>query len=155
MIADLLLRDEEVWLLDEFCNDLDPITAKIVAHNLRKQIHCKRVALLFIASAKPTPIISTRCGQVGFCYFARGDQPAWLSFKEYQNEFSRRGHLSAFSTVIDKTPYSIEDALAKVSVCVEGAETSSLGRVSEKVNDLKQSGLPWQGPGEYQRGVAT
>jgi ABC-type ATPase with predicted acetyltransferase domain len=36
MIADLMLRDDPVWLIDEFCADLDPVAASIVAHNLRK-----------------------------------------------------------------------------------------------------------------------
>lgn len=85
MIADLLLRDEEVWLLDEFCSDLDPITAKIVAHNLRKQIiSTGRVAFVaaanhthFLDALRPTKVLMLRSG----------DNPAWLSYKEYQNEF--------------------------------------------------------------------
>ena len=85
MIADLLLRDEEVWLLDEFCSDLDPITAKIVAHNLRKQIIASgRIAFVaaanhthYLDALRPTKVLMLRSG----------DQAAWLSFKEYQNEF--------------------------------------------------------------------
>lgn len=85
MIAELLLRDEEVWLLDEFCSDLDPITAKIVAHNLRKQIIASgRIAFIaaanhthYLDALRPTKVLMLRSG----------DQPAWLSFKEYQNEF--------------------------------------------------------------------
>lgn len=85
MIADLLLRDEEVWLLDEFCSDLDPITAKIVAHNLRKQIIATgRIAFIaaanhthYLDALRPTKVLMLRSG----------DEPAWLSFKEYQNEF--------------------------------------------------------------------
>lgn len=85
MIADLLLRDEEVWLLDEFCSDLDPITAKIVAHNLRKQIISSgRIAFVaaanhahYLDALRPTKVLMLRSG----------DQAAWLSFKEYQNEF--------------------------------------------------------------------
>lgn len=85
MIADLLLRDEEVWLLDEFCSDLDPMTAKIVAHNLRKQIIATG-RLAFIAAAnhnhyldalRPSKVLMLR----------PGDTSTWLSFKEYQNEF--------------------------------------------------------------------
>lgn len=85
MIADLLLRDEEVWLLDEFCSDLDPITAKIVAHNLRKQIIATgRIA--FIASANHAHYLDAlRPSQV--LLLRSGGQPTWLSFKEYQNEF--------------------------------------------------------------------
>ena len=85
MIANLLLRDEEVWLLDEFCSDLDPITAKIVAHNLRKQIIASgRIAFIaaanhthYLDALRPTKVLMLRSG----------DQAAWLSFKEYQNEF--------------------------------------------------------------------
>ena len=85
MIAELLLRDEEVWLLDEFCSDLDPITAKIVAHNLRKQIIATgRIA--FIAAANHTHYLDAlRPSQV--LLLRTGDQPAWLTYKEYQNEF--------------------------------------------------------------------
>lgn len=85
MIADLLLRDEEVWLLDEFCSDLDPITAKIVAHNLRKQIVATgRIAFIaaahhshYLDALRPTKVLMLRSG----------DHAAWLTFKEYQNEF--------------------------------------------------------------------
>lgn len=85
MIAELLLRDEEVWLLDEFCSDLDPVTAKIVAHNLRKQIIATgRIAFIaaanhthYLDALRPTKVLMLRSG----------DEPAWLSYKEYQNEF--------------------------------------------------------------------
>lgn len=85
MLAGLLLRDEEVWLLDEFCGDLDPITAKIVAHNLRKQIIASgRIAFVaaanhthYLDALRPTKVLMLRSG----------DQAAWLSFKEYQSEF--------------------------------------------------------------------
>ncbi len=49
-LAELLLRDEQVWLLDEFCSDLDPITAKVISHNLRKLI-IKTGKICFIAAA--------------------------------------------------------------------------------------------------------
>ena len=85
MMADLLLRNEEVWLLDEFCTDLDPITAKIVAHNLRKQvIATKRIA--FIAAANHTHYLDTlRPNRI--LVLRSGDQPCWLSFREYRDEF--------------------------------------------------------------------
>ena len=86
MIADLLLRDEEVWLLDEFCTDLDPITAKIVAHNLRKQVIATgRIA--FIAAANHTHYLDAlRPSRV--LVLSSGSKPGWLSFREYQDEFS-------------------------------------------------------------------
>ena len=85
MIADLLLRDEEVWLLDEFCSDLDPLTAKIVAHNLRKQVIATgRVAFIaaanhahYLDALRPSRVLMLR----------PGDTPTWLHFREYQNEF--------------------------------------------------------------------
>ena len=85
MIADLLLRDEEVWLLDEFCSDLDPLTATVVAHNLRKQIiSTGRVAFVaaanhahYLDALRPTRVLLLRSG----------DKPNWLSYREYQDEF--------------------------------------------------------------------
>ena len=85
MIADLLLRDEEVWLLDEFCSDLDPMTAKIVAYNVRKQIIASgRIA--FIAAANHAHYLDAlRPSRV--LLLRPGDAAIWLSYKEYQNEF--------------------------------------------------------------------
>ena len=85
MIADLLLRDEEVWLLDEFCSDLDPLTAKVVAHNLRKQVIASgRIA--FVAAANHSHYLDAlRPSRV--LLLRPGDTPTWLSYKEYQNEF--------------------------------------------------------------------
>lgn len=85
MIAELLLRDEEVWLLDEFCTDLDRITAKTVAHNLRKQVIATgRIAIVaaanhahYVDALRPTKVLVLRSG----------DRSTWLSFREYQNEF--------------------------------------------------------------------
>src|SRR5258706_5763938 len=37
-LAALSLGSEPVWLMDEFCADLDPFTARIVANNLRKHV---------------------------------------------------------------------------------------------------------------------
>ena len=84
MIAELLLREDGVWLLDEFCGDLDPITAKVVAHNLRKQIVATgRIA--FVASAnhlhyvdalRPTRVLALRAG----------DNARWLTYRAYREE---------------------------------------------------------------------
>ena len=86
MIAELLLGEDGVWLLDEFCGDLDPITAKVVAHNLRKQIVATgRVA--FVASAnhlhyvdalRPTRVLSLRAG----------DEARWLTYRAYREEMT-------------------------------------------------------------------
>jgi ABC-type ATPase with predicted acetyltransferase domain len=37
-LAEIILVGKPVWLIDEFCSDLDPFTAKIVASNLRKHV---------------------------------------------------------------------------------------------------------------------
>lgn len=90
MIADLLLRDEEVWLLDEFCSDLDPLTARVVAHNLRRQVIASgRIA--FIAAANHTHYIDAlRPSRV--LMLRPGDTPTWLSFKDYQNDFLQQAN---------------------------------------------------------------
>jgi len=85
MLADLLLRDDPVWLIDEFCSDLDPLSAKIVSHNLRRHvIRSGRVCFIaaanhlhFIESLRPTAVIVLGVNAL----------PRIVSFKEYRDEF--------------------------------------------------------------------
>jgi ABC-type transport system involved in cytochrome c biogenesis ATPase subunit/GNAT superfamily N-acetyltransferase len=85
LMADLLLRDDSVWLLDEFGSDLDALTARIVAHNLRKQVVATgRIA--FIAAANHTHFIEAlRPTQI--VYLRSGDKPRWMSLREYRDDF--------------------------------------------------------------------
>lgn len=70
MLANLMLGDAQVWLIDEFCSDLDPLTARIVAHKLRETIlQEQRVAFVaaanhahFIAALRPHRILALRTG---------------------------------------------------------------------------------------------
>jgi ABC-type lipoprotein export system ATPase subunit/GNAT superfamily N-acetyltransferase len=81
MLADLTLGDAQIWLIDEFCSDLDPLTARIVAHKLRETVRREaRIAFVaaanhshFIAALRPHRIVVLRTG--GGC--------AVLSGKEY------------------------------------------------------------------------
>ncbi|MCA3034214.1 MAG: ATP-binding cassette domain-containing protein [Rhodocyclaceae bacterium] len=84
-LAALALGDEQVWLIDEFCADLDPLTAKIVATNLRKHvIKYQRIAVVaaanyqhFIDALRPTRIVSLR----------QGFAPIVQSYREFSDEF--------------------------------------------------------------------
>ena len=70
MLADLILGDAQVWLIDEFCSDLDPLTARIVAHKLRETVRQEqRIAFVaaanhahFIGALKPQRILALRTG---------------------------------------------------------------------------------------------
>jgi ABC-type lipoprotein export system ATPase subunit/GNAT superfamily N-acetyltransferase len=78
MLADLVLGNEDVWLIDEFCSDLDPIAARIVAHRLRQTVReQKRIALVaaanhshFIAALRPARVIKLEMG--GGCTLVPG-----------------------------------------------------------------------------------
>ena len=84
MIASLLLADDAVWLLDEFCSDLDPLTAQIVAHNVRRHvIATNRIAFVaaanhrhYISALRPTRVLVLR----------NGAKPRLLSLREYNDE---------------------------------------------------------------------
>lgn len=84
MLADLLLRDEQVWLLDEFCADLDPLSARIVAHNFRKMVIASgRIAVVaaanhghYLDALRPTQVIEMRVG----------GETRHTSFKDYRDE---------------------------------------------------------------------
>lgn len=85
MLADLLLRDDPVWIIDEFCSDLDPLSARVVSHNLRRHV-MRTGRICFVAAAnhshyidvlKPTSVI----------VLSVGTEPKTISFREYKNEF--------------------------------------------------------------------
>jgi ABC-type ATPase with predicted acetyltransferase domain len=85
MLADLLLREEQVWLLDEFCADLDPISARVVAHNFRRHVMSSgRIAFVaaanhshFLDALRPTQVIR----------MATGAAAQILTYKDYRDEF--------------------------------------------------------------------
>ena len=84
-LAALSLGSEPVWLMDEFCADLDPFTARIVASNLRKHvIRTGRIAIMaaannahYIDALRPTQVI----------YLRHNGKTEVLSYKEYVDEF--------------------------------------------------------------------
>lgn len=85
MLAHLMLEDADVWLVDEFCSDLDPLSAKIVARKFRDAVvKFRKIAIVaaannshFITALKPHRFISLRMGGGGSQY----------SWKEYCDGF--------------------------------------------------------------------
>ena len=81
----LSLGKTPVWLMDEFCADLDPFAAKVVANNLRKTvIRSGRIAIVaaannshYIDALRPTRVI----------YLRHNGHSEVLTYKEYADEF--------------------------------------------------------------------
>jgi ABC-type ATPase with predicted acetyltransferase domain len=84
-LAALSLGPEPVWLMDEFCADLDPFTARVVASNLRKHVvRTGRIAIVgaannahYIDALRPTKVI----------YLRHNGKTEILNFKDYVDEF--------------------------------------------------------------------
>lgn len=84
-LAQLALKNDQVWLIDEFCADLDPLTARIVARNLRRHvIKHRRIAFVaaanfdhFLDALNPTRIILLR----------HGFKPDIMQYREFTDEF--------------------------------------------------------------------
>lgn len=84
-LAALTLGRDPVWLIDEFCADLDPFTAKVVASSLRKHVvKHGRTAIVaaanyfhFLDALQPARVIVLR----------QNATPAILSFKEFLDEY--------------------------------------------------------------------
>ncbi len=84
-LAALSLGVEQVWLMDEFCADLDPFTARIVASNLRKHVtRTGRIAIVaaannehYIDALKPTQVI----------YLRQNGKSEEMNYREYIDEF--------------------------------------------------------------------
>lgn len=84
-LAELALGSSQVWLIDEFGADLDPLTARIVANNLKKHvIKYKRIAFVaaanhqhYLDALRPSKILVLR----------QGGGLESLSYKDYCDEF--------------------------------------------------------------------
>lgn len=69
-LADLMLTDRDVWLIDEFCSDLDPLAARLVAYRLRQTVRrTGRVAFVaaanhrhFIEALRPAQVVQIETG---------------------------------------------------------------------------------------------
>ncbi|WP_320195590.1 ATP-binding cassette domain-containing protein [Agrobacterium rosae] len=70
MLARLMLSDSDVWLIDEFCSDLDPLSAGLLADRLRKTVRAEgKIAFLaaanhghFINALKPAQVVKLDLG---------------------------------------------------------------------------------------------
>ena len=70
MLAGLCLSRANLWLIDEFGADLDPMSARIVAHNLRRLVvRLKKIAVVaaanhghYLSALHPTRVITLRHG---------------------------------------------------------------------------------------------
>jgi ABC-type transport system involved in cytochrome c biogenesis ATPase subunit len=84
-LAQLSLGTASVWLMDEFCADLDPFTARIVAANLRKHVvMTSRIAVVaaanhahYIDALRPTKVLFLR----------HNGGAESFSYREYVDEF--------------------------------------------------------------------
>ena len=84
MLADMILRNDAVWLIDEFCADLDPLAAKVVAHNLRKHV-IKSGRIAFVAAANHGHFIDAlRPNRV--IYLTLGGGARYMSLKDYRED---------------------------------------------------------------------
>jgi ABC-type transport system involved in cytochrome c biogenesis ATPase subunit/GNAT superfamily N-acetyltransferase len=84
MLADMILRNDPVWLIDEFCADLDPLAAKVVAHNLRKHV-LKSGRIAFVAAANHGHFIDAlRPNRI--IYLTLGGSARFMSLKDYKED---------------------------------------------------------------------
>lgn len=111
MLACLIAAEKNVWLADEFCANLDPITANVVSHNLQSIIRKLGATLIaaaahssnFVFSLRPDLVIHLSSAwelQViegrDFCRamtkpYWQGDPPSLRLFPEFISEV-RRGN---------------------------------------------------------------
>jgi ABC-type ATPase with predicted acetyltransferase domain len=84
MLADMILRNDPVWLIDEFCADLDPLAAKVVAHNLRKHV-IKSGRIAFVAAANHAHFIDAlRPNRV--IYLTLGGGARFMPLTDYRED---------------------------------------------------------------------
>lgn len=84
-LADLALREDQVWLIDEFCADLDPLTARIVARNLRRHV-LKYRRIAFVAAANYSHFLDALAPTRVIC-LKHGGTVRTLTYREFKDEY--------------------------------------------------------------------
>jgi ABC-type transport system involved in cytochrome c biogenesis ATPase subunit/GNAT superfamily N-acetyltransferase len=70
MLADLLLSGADIWVIDEFCSNLDPVTASVISNQIRRLAKRHGISLIvaaanvshFIHDLAPERILVVRTG---------------------------------------------------------------------------------------------
>jgi len=86
-IAKLILEKRSVWFIDEFCADLDPMTAKIISVNISKYIRKNKLIGFFAAANYQHFIDALNPNSV--IILKQGLSPRELNTQEFNNEFHR------------------------------------------------------------------
>jgi ABC-type multidrug transport system ATPase subunit/GNAT superfamily N-acetyltransferase len=89
MFADLILSDAKLWLVDEFCSNLDPVTAKILSIRLKRLAQQKN-CFVVVAAANTTHFLDALAPSR--VYVVRiGGTVKEMSVREYTNGFYNKG----------------------------------------------------------------
>lgn len=89
MFANLILGDADVWLIDEFCSNLDPITSKILSIRLKKLAQ-RMGRFVAVASANTSHFIDAL--NPDSIYVVRiGGSVTKMNLREYRNGFFDKG----------------------------------------------------------------
>lgn len=89
MFAELILSDSSVWLIDEFCSNLDPITSKILSVRLRK-LALRSSRLIIVAAANTEHFIEALAPDQ-ILVVRSGASVSHLTKSEYMNGFFNKG----------------------------------------------------------------
>lgn len=89
MFADLILSDADLWLIDEFCSNLDPITSKILATRLRR-LALRKGCFVVVAAANTMHFIDALVPDRIFVV-RTGGEVNQMTMKDYNNGFYNKG----------------------------------------------------------------
>lgn len=89
MLADLLLSGTDIWIIDEFCSNLDPVTASVISTQIRRLAKLHGIVLVvaaanvshFVVDLAPERILVVRTG----------GETMIMGMKEFQDGLYEKG----------------------------------------------------------------
>lgn len=117
MLARLISNDCNVWLADEFCAKLDPLTANIVADRLQR-VTRKLGAVLVVASSQPT----------AFAAALKPDKVVLLASSWEHRIISGMDFLRDCSTLLTYSPPVLRISPEYLSAVCSGLKTTTVRR---------------------------
>ena len=110
MLADLLLSGADIWVIDEFCSNLDPVTASVISTQIRRLAKQHGIVLVaaaanvshFVADLAPERILVVRTG----------GETLLMGMKEFQDGLYEKA-FDSFGNVVESSPYAVLDPIIK------------------------------------------
>lgn len=89
MLADLILSEADIWVIDEFCSNLDPVTASVISTQIRRL--AKRYGIILVVAAANVSHFIVDLAPERILVARTGGETLMMGMKEFRDGLYEKG----------------------------------------------------------------